>query len=313
MKRGHTRRRFLSITAAAAVLSGLGAEGAVAQTAFWRGSALGAAASIRLAGLSHDGAQPIFRAMERELIRLENIFNLYRPDSELARLNEQGVLAYPSPELLEVLSLSARLNRATEGAFDPTVQPLFAASARAVAENRKPTEDEIAMARSLVGWDQVRFDQSEVRLEGRGVALTLNGIAQGYITDRIAALLKARGLTDVLVDFGEVVAVGRGENDRPWRVGISDTDGTIQKRILLTDRAIATSSPRGTLLDPAGQLGHIFDPTTGIAATSASVISVSAPRADLADGLSTALSLMSGSRRAKALDAFPGTSLEFDI
>lgn len=313
MRHGHSRRRFISITAAAAALTVLDAGVAFARTATWRGRALGAAASIRLNGISSEEAEPIFRAVQRELDRLEDIFSLYRSNSELVRLNDHGVLTLPSPELLEVLSLSARLNRATDGAFDPTVQPLFATCARAVAEGRAPTLDELSKARSLVGWDGVRFDQIEVRLVREGAGLTLNGIAQGYITDRIAALLRDRGLINVLVDIGEVVASGEGYDDRPWRVGIADAEGAVQKRVLLKDRAIATSSPRGTLIDVRGEFGHIFDPESGMNSTSAKLISVSAARADLADGLSTALCVMPRSRRAAALSAFPGARLELEM
>ena len=248
--------------------------------------------------------------MERELARLEAIFSLYRPDSEIVRLNGTGRLIAPSPELLEVLATSDRLNRATGGAFDPTVQPLFAVCARAVAEGRKPTQDEIRTARGLVGWDGVRFGLTEVQLERPGAALTLNGVAQGYITDRIAARLRDRGLRDVLVDMGEVRASGRGPGGQAWRAGIADPGGTVRKRIKLGDRALATSSPQGTLVDPSGELAHIFDPKTGGPATAATLISVSAPRADIADGLSTALCALNRTLHVAVLEAFPGARLE---
>ena len=309
MRQRLSRRRFLCISAAA--FAGAGARDAAANTAFWRGAALGAATSMRLVGISPDAARPVFLDVERELTRLEAIFSLYRPGSELDRLNATRRLRSPSPELLAVLSTSDRLNRATGGAFDPTVQPLFTASALAVARGRRPTREEIRSARELVGWGSVRFDSTEVRLERPGAALTLNGIAQGYITDRIAALLRDRGLTDVLVDMGEVAALGTGPGGRFWQAGIADTSGSVRRRITLRDRALATSSPQSTLLDPAGELGHIFDPKTGTGATQLTLVSVSAHRADVADGLSTALCALDRTRRTNALAAFPEARLEF--
>ena len=302
-----TRRRFLSISAMACASGAL--AGPVPE-ARWTGTALGAGASLRVVGLAPEAAAPIFASVQHELARLEGIFSLYRPNSELSRLNETGRLERPSAELLEVLSLSGSLHHATGGAFDPTVQPLFAANAAAAGLGRTVAPEEIAGARAATGWDGVRFDSMSIRLERPGAALTLNGIAQGYVTDRIAALLKAHGLSDTLIDMGEVAALGHRADGQAWRAGVMAPDGRLLHRLTLTDRALATSAPKGTVLDPDGRLGHIFDPVTGHEARAAAVIAVSAPSAVIADGLSTALCVLPVEARADAVAAFPGAKLE---
>ena len=50
-----------------------------------------------------------------------------------------------------------------------------------------------------------------------GMAVTLNGVAQGYITDRVADLLRVRGFDNVLVELGEIRALGRHPDGRPGR------------------------------------------------------------------------------------------------
>ena len=310
MTRLPDRRRFLSISASALACSALGA-GAAPMVARWRGTALGAGCSLALVGLDERAAAPVFREVRAELDRLEDIFSLYRPGSEISRLNRARRLDAPAPDLLEVLGTCGHLNAVTDGAFDPTVQPLFAAFGRAAAEDRIPADAEIAGARALVGWDGVAFDSRSVRLARAGAALTLNGIAQGHVTDRIAALLRRRGLRDVLVDMGEVAALGTAGDGAPWRVGVAAPDGTLVRRLRLSDRALATSAPMGTVLDAAGRLGHIFDPATGGQATEASVVSVSAPRAVIADGLSTALCIVPKARQAGMVRKVPGARLEW--
>lgn len=304
-----TRRRFLAISAAACALGSAARAGAATETV-WRGRALGAEASMRLAGLPRAEAAPILAAVEGELHRLEGIFSLYRDGSALRRLNASGRLADPPPELLEVLSLCDVLHRATEGAFDPTVQPLFALAARAAQTGAPPSAAARARARGAVGWDDVGFGAGQIRLFRPGAALTLNGIAQGFITDRIAAILRTRGLSDILVDMGEVVARGHGADGAPWTAGIADPSGAVVKRLTLADRAIATSAPRGTVLNG---YGHIFDPETGTDARGAALVTVSAPRAALADGLSTALCVMDRTTHTGTVAAFPGARLEFSI
>lgn len=291
------RRRFLTISAAACSLP---AQAATNQAAQWRGIALGAPASLRLSGQTPQQADPIFAAVEAELARLENIFSLYRETSEIARLNASGQLPAPSHELLEVLSLSDTLNTATGGAFDPTVQTMWQA---AVSADKSV---------STTGWQHLRFDSQRVAFahpENLKMGLTLNGIAQGYITDKIAGLLKDQGLTNVLVDFGEVVASGQRTIGEDWRVGVTSPEGQIVKKMTLTDRALATSAPLMPVGEEKRQRCHIFSPNSDHHLQHA-LVSISARTAAMADGLSTACCLLSEPQIYRALDHVPGAKVE---
>lgn len=305
-----TRRRFLTVSAAAI---GASRAGAMPASTTWRGSALGAEARLIIAGMDAGTARPVLLALQAELWRLEGIFSLYRPDSALSRLNAQGRLAVPPPELLSVLSLCDRLHRVTGGAFDPTVQPLFAAYAAASVTGTQPEAPTLKDARDRVGWAHVVFDGTEVAFRRPGMALTLNGVAQGVIADRIRDLAAANGLTDILVDMGEIAAMGHRSGGRGWQVGVVRPGGSLVSRVTLNDRALATSSPGGTVLDPDGRTGHIFSPATGAPAPLDRVISVSAPTAGLADGLSTAFCLLPPDVVRAALAACPEARLEVSL
>lgn len=304
---GLDRRRFLAIAAAAAGVSLAGR--ADVPVARWRGTALGAPASMTLAGLSPDEAAPVFAGMVAEIARLEDVFSLYRPQSALCRLNREGRLAAPPPEMVELLGLSGAVHAATDGAFDPTVQPLWRLHAEA-AERGLPPSADLAEARASTGWRHVRHDGQEVAFARRGMALTLNGIAQGYIADRIAARLSSAGLRDVLVDMGEIVASGARPDGTPWRAGIVEPSGAVIQRIAMTDRALATSAPRATVLDHAGRVGHIIDPRSGKLDGRWRLVSVSAARAAVADALSTAFCLMPRAEIELALRGFPDATVE---
>ncbi|WAP66729.1 FAD:protein FMN transferase [Jiella pelagia] len=236
--------------------------------------------------------------MTAEIRRLEAIFSIYRDDSELSRLNRHGRLTAPSPELLAVLTLAASVHRETGGLFDPTVQPLFAAYAEHFAKANTRSRDlprkifDTALAR--VGFKAVRFDAGAVAYTRPGMAMTLNGVAQGFITDRVAALLKARGFENVLLDVGEIVALGGGRDGRGWRIGLKQgpDDDTVLERLTLTDRAVATSMLRGTTLDAAGRFGHIIHPRQGLVRPAFPRVSVVEDNAARADALSTAAALM---------------------
>lgn len=301
MTKPWNRRRFL--VAAAVAVGTVGTAGAAARTiARWQGRAMGAQASLQIAGISSQEAAPVFAAVEAELRRLEMVFSLFQPQSQLSRLNQEGFLDAPAPELLDVLTLSAGLHDASDGAFDPTVQPVW----QALAQGGSAATADVA-----VGWQYVQFDSRQLRFARAGMGLTLNGIAQGYITDRVAALLRQQGLADVVVDMGEVAASGRRGDGQPWQAGIVAPDGALLHRLALRDRALATSAADGTLI--GGSHSHILDPRSGRGAASGRLVSVSAGSAAVADGLSTALCLLPPAAAQDVLGRFPGARLERQV
>ncbi len=297
-----SRRRFIAISAAALATGPTSAFGPTAPVRHWTGSALGARASITLA---HPRAGRIVAAVRTEINRLEDVFSLFRSGSALSRLNRDGALDAPPFELVECLGIADAVNAATDGAFDPSVQPLWAAYAEAHATGTAPTAASLDRARTCVGWTGVAVSPSRIGFARPGMALTLNGIAQGYIADRVAMLLKAGGLGDILVDTGELHALGGMPGGGDWPVGFAGGG-----RAGLRDQALATSAPLGTSFDAEGTVGHILDPRTGRPASgNRPVISVTAPSAALADALSTGLCLLDAQEGARALAAFPGSRL----
>ncbi|MGO4910402.1 FAD:protein FMN transferase [Pseudorhodobacter sp. W20_MBD10_FR17] len=295
-----TRRRFLAISAAAFALP---AAAKSQQVYTWSGMALGARATIRLA---HADAPAITARAAAEIERLEDVFSLYRRNSALSRLNQNGALGAPPFELLECLSLAGAVHQATGGLFDPTVQPLWAVYAEAAVQSQTPDAQKIDAAMAMTGWEGMSLEADRISLRP-GMALTLNGIAQGYIADRIAGLLEGEGLQDILIDTGEFRAIGQQPQGGAWPVSLAQGGG-----VALTSRALATSAPLGTFFDPAGTLGHILDPRTGLtAAPRWRGISISSGSAALADGLSTAACLMETREQIEAsLVTFRDSRLE---
>ncbi len=277
-----TRRRFLTILASATALPAR-AIPASAATRQWKGIALGANARIIL---DHPRADALLTEAVTEIGRLESLFSLYR-DSQLTRLNRDGVLPGPAPEMLEILSICSAINARTNGAFDPTIQPFWALYAESYAAGTKPTAAQIAAVST--GWKHLRFSPAEVAFTRPGMALTLNGIAQGYIADRVGALLRADGVRDVLVNTGEILASGTAPDGKAWPVRLGH-DGT--RTVALSNVAVATSAPLGTTFDQQGRVGHIIDPRTGQPGGLQKQISVISTSAAMADGLSTAFCLM---------------------
>jgi len=312
-----TRRRALRLFGVAgglAVTPALfaGSADAAPTIRHWRGVALGAPAEITLAHPDARAADRIFERCLAEIVRLERIFSLYLPDSEIVTLNRDGVLDAPSHDMVLVLDEALRVAKLTDGAFDPTVQPLWRVYAdyfRDHPQSREaPPESAVAAARSRVGHRHVAISSGKITFAQSDMAITLNGIAQGYITDRAADLLRADGIDQVLLDLGEHRALGAHPEGRAWVIGITDPDNPndIVETIDLVDRAVATSGAYGTRfgIDPAHH--HLFDPATGHSAGTHRSTTVIAARAALADAFSTALYVMPPEKAEAVARATPG-------
>ncbi|MCB1471735.1 MAG: FAD:protein FMN transferase [Rhodobiaceae bacterium] len=264
----------------------------------WQGTAMGARTSLAIAGRTREESHRLVELAVAEIERMEGLFSLYRGDSAIARLNRHGRLATPPADFVALLETCDRVHALTGGMFDPTVQPIW----RLLAQRQgTPDSGEMEDARTLVDWRQLSFDKHEVAFARSGMALTLNGIAQGYATDRVADLLRGAGLGNVMVSVGEIACLGEPEPGKPWRIGVAlREDAPADDEIELRDMAIATSAPLGTTFDRARSVGHIVAPLARSSYPEWERISVIHRSAALADGLSTGFCLMPAEQIATA-------------
>ncbi|MGJ5075813.1 FAD:protein FMN transferase [Bradyrhizobium oligotrophicum] len=297
-----SRRRFIRISAALAGLAVAPSRAHAADSTSglveWRGTLLGAVATIKLHHRDRQEAERLITVSIGEARRLERLFSLYLEQSALVTLNRTGVLVDPAPELVDILTRSQRYAAMTDGRFDPTVQPLWTLYAdhfsRPDANPDGPPQAAVQEALTRVGHQRLGVSRDRIVMP-RGMALTLNGIAQGYVTDRIVELLRGEGVQHSLVDMGEARAIGARPDARPWEVGIADPDNPdrIAAMLPIIDRAVSTSGAYGLRFDPRGRFNHLFDPHSGGCAQRYRSVTTVAGNATAADALSTAFSLMS--------------------
>jgi thiamine biosynthesis lipoprotein len=272
----------------------------------WRGLAMGTDARIVFDAVDPELARSISTRVSVEIERLESALSLFRESSELSRLNRDAILREPSGDMRRALELALAVARATGGLFDPTVQTLwemyvdwFAVSPAADI----PPRSHIAQALRLVDWRKVEVQADIIRL-GSHQRVTLNGMGQGYLTDRIAELLRHHGFDRVLVDLGEQRALGPRADGDPWRIVLAGA-GNID----LIDGALATSEGQGCVLDGKGGVHHLFDPRTGYSATHWRRVTVQHRSAAIADALSTAFYAASADELASMLGTIGGATV----
>lgn len=240
---------------------------------------------------------------------LESQMTYFRPTSELSRINELAAdeAVEVEPQLFELLELAMRLHHDTAGAFDITASPLWEVWGFARRAGRVPDPSEIDEARKCVGSHLVQLDPERrtVRFRRRGVRLNLGSIGKGYALDRAAAVMAASGIGDFLLHGGQSSILARGsrlalgtslaEIPPGWSVGVRHPLRPAERlaEIRLCNQSLATSNSGIQFFRHQGRrYGHILDPRTGWPADKLLSVTVVAPTAALADGLSTAFFVM---------------------
>ena len=258
-----------------------------------------------------------------EVARIEGIASEWQQDSELSRLNRSaGHGPQPaSPELFEILSIAEEVSEATDGAFDVSfhgVGQLWSFQPGA----RPPVASEIKAKLALVDHNLIELDASHgtVALLQPGVMIGLGAIAKGYAVDRAAAIMRARGFPNVIVEGGGDVFVSGSKGPQSWQVGVQDpTRRGAVGQVDVTNEAVVTSGNYQRFFEFEGvRYAHILDPRTGRPIPfedSPRSVTVVAADATRADAYATALAVLgreAGLRLANQLGGVEAIFVEAD-
>jgi len=307
------RRTFLAtaigaIGASAACTFGTWPAGARLHT----GTALAFGTTINIAVVHADEklARRAIAAALSAAQQVDRLMSIYHPASQVFRLNRDGVLHQPDPQLLAVLEQARGLSLLTDGAFDISVQPLWRAYSTAAARGALPDAAQQDRALALVDWRGVRVSADRIELAQHGMAITLNGLAQGYAADLALAAVRAHGIEHALLDTGEFAAAGR-KHGRPWTLGVRAPRDpqALAATLCLDGRSMATSGDYEMTFTPDYMHHHIFDPKAGDSPRQLANVTVLAPSAMLADGLSTAFMVLGADRSMTLAARLTGVDL----
>jgi thiamine biosynthesis lipoprotein len=241
---------------------------------------------------------------------LNAIMSDYDQQSELSRLSRssgQGKAVKVSDDLWKVLAYAQTVSRQSDGAFDVTVGPLVHLWRRARRRRELPSAEQLAAARSLVGYRLVRLDPERrtVELLKAGMKLDLGGIAKGYAVDEALAVLRSGGTASALVDAGGDLGLGDPPPGQPgWRIGLTPLGGTKPVQYLVLSRlAVSTSGDDVQFVELGGRrYSHVVDPRSGMALTDHCRVTIVMPNGMAADALSKAVAVLGPERGIELLE-----------
>jgi len=239
------------------------------------------------------------RAFERvfdEFDRLDRLHSVWKDGSDVLRVNAEAGHApvKVSPETVEVLGAARQVSEWTGGKFDVTFGALSGLwKFDHDQDNRIPRQEDIRRQLPLIDFTAVEVNAGAgtVFLRRAGARIHLGGIGKGYAVDRAAALLRADGVADFLIQAGGDLYAGGSHGDRPWRTGIRDPRGPVDRifaAMNLRDETFSTSGDyERYFIHDGHRYHHILDPDDGQPAQGCRSVTIVAKQAILADALST--------------------------
>lgn len=266
---------------------------------------MGTIVHIKLYAADQPQAEAGFRAAFDRVRQLDGLLSDYKPDSELNMICRTAV-GRPvriSSDLFRVLAASQSLAEESQGAFDVTLGPITRLWRAARASRHPPDLAVMREALRFCGYRKLHLDEARrtVMLDQPGMQLDAGGIAKGYAADAALAALEQLGIHSALVAVSGDLAFGEAPpGQHGWRIGIPSVEASqagFSSVLELSHAAVSTSGDAEQHLDSGGaRYSHIIAPASGMGLTRDITVTVVAPQGILADGLSTAVSVLGADR-----------------
>ncbi len=261
---------------------------------------MGTQVSVTVVAKTGKEGEAAIDAAMAEVGRFDRMMSLYKDGSEITRVNMAAGKnpVKVSPEMIEVVEAARRISELTDGAFDVTVGPLVVLWQMRLKEDKVPTETEIESIKSRVGYRNIIVDKkaSTLFLKKPGMIIDFGGCAKGYVADKVAELLKRRGIDNALVALaGDIRVMGHRQDGSSWRIGVQhprDPDKTLAV-LELSDQYISTSGDyeRYKIVHQR-RYHHILDPRTGKPSKGMESVTLVGGRGAIGDPLTTALFIL---------------------
>lgn len=252
---------------------------------------------------SQQKAQIILQDCKNEIQALENIISTTIPTSDIYKLNN----SFDTPLqvnscILELLNFSSKIYKKTEGAFNPALYPIIREWGFTSGDYKIPSQEKIAWLLQYTDFDKISFpfpntsNNPQIQLP-QNMQLDFGAIGKGYAGDKVLELLRQKGITSALLDFGgNIQTLGTKPDGSLWKVGIKNPwDSSVICSVSIDSKAVITSGgyERFFIGDDGKKYIHIFDSKTGYPCENdLESVTIVTPSGSYADALSTSLYVM---------------------
>lgn len=298
---------LLTVLAAFVIISQTGCSNKepVSRTAFY----LNTQCEIKIFDMKKGKAEDVLDKAFSEIENYESILSKTVEGSDVYNINNAGGKAVKvTDDTVSVIELGLQMAELSGGRFDITIGEVTDLWNFTGDNPKVPDRASLQAALNHVDYRNIIVDGNTVALRDPKAQLDLGGVAKGYIADRTAEFLEAKGVERAVVNLGgNVVVIGEKAKDTPWNIGVerpySDRTELIGA-VAVKDATLVTSGIYERKFEQDGVLyHHVLDPDTGFPADSdleAVTIKAAKGNSGFCDGLST-VCLMLGKDKAMNL------------
>lgn len=261
--------------------------------------------------------------------QVETTLSMFDGQSELSRMCMSYVPGQPYPVSLMLFTFMEQTLVAaamTDGAFDPTVGPLVKLWDFLADSPRVPEEQEILRTLDRVGYRHITMDQERraAVFDREGIVFDPGAAGKGFALELVAGLLREKGVTQAILDFGGNLYVIGGKVNQdtgellPWKTAVRNPDAldSVIGTVPMMDCGIATSSWYEHCFKKDGEVyHHLLNPITGyplpLKLKSVSILSSSGTLTDLLSTVFFVLGEEKGSQLLAQMRERTGERIEY--
>ncbi|TKG91105.1 FAD:protein FMN transferase [Puteibacter caeruleilacunae] len=212
------------------------------------------------------------KEIEQEMHAFDQSLSTFQPESVISRINQNDPNVVTDHFFETCFKRAQKISKATDGAFDITVAPLVNAWGFGFKNKEQISQELIDSLLQTVGYNKVKLKGEKIIKENPNTMLDASAIAKGYSVDVIAQFLQKKGCKNLMVEIGgEVVARGKNNKGRWWRIGINkpQEDALFNSQDLhtivsLKNKGLATSGNyRNFYVEGGKKYAHTIDPESG--------------------------------------------------
>lgn len=232
-----------------------------------------------------------------EVKRIENLISDWIPTTQISLVNQNAGIqpVKVDQEVYDLVERAIKISKLTSGAFDISYASMDKIWKFDGSMKEMPSEEAIKKSVEKVGYQNIILNPQDtsIFLKIKGMKLGLGGIGQGYIADKIKALLQVKGCKSGLVNVsGDINTWGKQPDGQSWTVGVVNpmNKNKVFATFPLDDAAVETSGSYEKFVTFKGKrYSHIIDPRTGYPASGIVSVSVFAKQTEIADALATGI------------------------
>jgi len=230
-----------------------------------------------------------------EVKRIENLISDWIPTTPISQVNQNSGIQpiKVNDEVFELVERAIKISKLTDGAFDISYASMDKIWKFDGSMKEMPSPEAIKKSVERIGYEKIILDSKNktIFLKDVGMKLGLGGIGQGYIADKVKAVLQGKGCTAGIVNVsGDINTWGSQTDGKPWTVGVVNpvNKNKVFATFPLIDSAVETSGSYEKYVTFNNiRYSHIIDPRTGYPATGVVSVSVFAKQTEIADALAT--------------------------